>query len=217
MRAGEAGMDKDFEEGMPERIRALPRDRRGYPVPFFVEWFDGVPDFRVMNPRSLQAAVQKRLCWICGKPMMRWCAFVGGPLVVGQRISAEPPSHTDCADFAARVCPFLAIPTAMRREAKIPSHGELAGVQVRENPGVAAVIVTRSFTPTATPTGPMFRIGEPTEVRWFLKGRLASRADLSEVIEVAMARFASLAPPGARTESHAREIRARIEAALPPA
>lgn len=207
-------MARDFESFMPERIRSLSRDARGYPVPFFVQWYDGKPDFRVMNPESFKAAVSRRLCWTCGKPLMRLCAFVGGPLVPGQRASAEPPSHTECATFAARACPFLAIPTARRRDANQPEHEEMPGIQIEENPGVAAVVVTRSFKLEATGAGPMFVIGEPQEVNWFREGRPATRSEVEEGVAVALARFRRIAP-GPRGEARAAEIGARLAATLP--
>ena len=35
---------------MPSRIAALPVDERGYPVPWFVAWIDGKPEFRCADP-----------------------------------------------------------------------------------------------------------------------------------------------------------------------
>ena len=53
---------------LPGRMRALPVDHRGFPVPWFVQWFDegskpvlygvGTPDFRVIDPARIFQAVE---------------------------------------------------------------------------------------------------------------------------------------------------------------
>ena len=35
---------------LPRRFLGLPIDDRGYPVPWFVHWVDGKPDFRLVRP-----------------------------------------------------------------------------------------------------------------------------------------------------------------------
>jgi hypothetical protein len=59
---------------LPKRMLHLPLDTRGYPVPRFVEWIDGKPDFRVMNGQYYAACCKRNLCWICGEPLGRWRA-----------------------------------------------------------------------------------------------------------------------------------------------
>jgi len=44
---------------MPNRIRRLPV-HRGYPVPWFVEWVLGVPEFRVMSGARFREAIQQK-------------------------------------------------------------------------------------------------------------------------------------------------------------
>lgn len=92
---------------LPPRIAKLPTDERGYPVPYFVEWIDGKPDFRVMSSKNLARAVKYRRCWICGEELGRFLCFTIGPMCGVNRISSEPPSHYDCARFAVSACPFL--------------------------------------------------------------------------------------------------------------
>src|SRR5215831_18617572 len=111
---------------LPRRMKALPVDR-GYPVPWFVEWIDGVPDFRIMDGRKLVRAVRERLCWVCGQPLGSFLAFTVGPMCAVNRISSEPPSHRDCAVFSAKACPFLTRPTMRRREAGRPEEAEQPG------------------------------------------------------------------------------------------
>lgn len=66
---------------LPERMKDLPVDSdRGYPVPFFVAWVDGKPDFRVMDQSKWIRAVRESRCWVCGKPMGQWKIFALGPM-----------------------------------------------------------------------------------------------------------------------------------------
>lgn len=169
---------------VPERIAKLPRDRRGYPVPWFVAWIDGQPDFRVIDPDRMARCVKERRCWLCGEPLGAYRAFVIGPMCAINRVSSEPPSHRDCAVYAARVCPFLTKPRMRRRESGLPEEvHEAAGVGLKRNPGVALVWVTKQFEMFRAPGGVLFRVGDPVETMWFAEGRSATREEVLASID----------------------------------
>jgi hypothetical protein len=180
-------MTNDPLEGMevPRRIAALPRNDAGYPIPWFVDYVDGKPDFRLMNGKHLVAAVKHKLCWICGETMGSYKAFVIGPMCAVNRVSAEPPSHADCAKFAAKACPFLANPKQKRRETNLPAgQTDVAGIMIKRNPGVALVWITREYkTFNDGQGGVLFRIGDPEETLWFAHGREATREEVMVSIE----------------------------------
>lgn len=167
---------------VPARVAALPT-YRGYEVPWFVVWYDGVPDFRVADSGKLADAIRFGLCWVCGQRTGRTVAFVIGPMCAVNRISAEPPAHRDCAVYSARRCPFLSRPTMQRRDRGLPEHVDPAGVMVERNPGVALVWTTRSHKPFRAPGGVLFNLGEPVETLWFAHGRPASRDEVLASIE----------------------------------
>lgn len=180
---------------MPERIAALPVDQqRGVPVPWFVAWIDGKPDFRVIAPGKVVDAIKFELCWICGKQRGRIGSFVIGPMCAVNRTSSEPPCHRDCAIYAAMVCPFLAKPHMRRREAGLPEDAkDAAGVGLKRNPGVALVWSTREWKWFRVPSGPghgnagiLCEIGEPSETLWFCEGREATRAEVDHSIETGL-------------------------------
>ena len=56
---------------IPLSMQALPIDRRGFPVPWFVSWEDGEPDFRVIGRGKIVQAVKQRRCWVCGGKLGR--------------------------------------------------------------------------------------------------------------------------------------------------
>ena len=60
---------REFASPLPDRMKALPVDKRGYPVPKFVEWIDGEPDFRVVSPSHMARCFRHHRCWICGEPL----------------------------------------------------------------------------------------------------------------------------------------------------
>lgn len=177
----------------PIAMRFLPKDHRGYVVPFFVEWVDGKPDFRIVDGRKLARCVREGLCWLCGGPFTgRTVAYVIGPMCAINRTSSEPPSHLECAEYACRVCPFLTMPKAQRREANLPAERvDAPGVGLKRNPGVALVWITRDrLKPFNVPRGPngeragtLFEVGNPVAVKWYANGREATRADVVESIE----------------------------------
>lgn len=165
---------------LPERLQGLPISDRGYPVPAFVHWQDGQPDFRVIRIGWLKQCVQFDKCWMCGGRLGRHRAYVVGPMCCVTRTSAEPPSHNECATYAATACPFLTNPGQRRRPEGMPEGSrDLPGVAIPRNPGVAVVWVTHGPTRTfRAPNGMLLHIGEPSEVRWYAEGRPATRSEV---------------------------------------
>ena len=110
--------------------------------------------------------------------------FVIGPMCSINRISAEPPSHPQCAEFSAKACPFLSKPKAKRREADMP-EGTLdhTGLMIDRNPGVTLLYGAESYDLAPAPGGFLFALGAPRTTRWFCEGRLATRAEVDASIQ----------------------------------
>jgi hypothetical protein len=188
---------------LPGQMKARPIDERGFPVPWFVQWFhaDGskakldygvlpgdYPDFRVIDSRKMKRAVEEQLCWVCGGPLGKFLAFTIGPMCAVNRTSGEPPAHRACAEFSARACPFLTKPKVERRENDLPMPEEIRvhpGMLTR-NPGVAMVWITTYYRLHQDPNGVLFRIGPPVEVLYFCEGRPATRAEVMHSIDTGM-------------------------------
>ncbi|MBK3333519.1 hypothetical protein GA845_00540 [Burkholderia pseudomallei] len=162
----------------------LPIDERGYPVPYFVAWVDGKPDFRVSDGAKMQNCVRFHRCWLCGGMLGRYRAFVIGPMCAVNRVSSEPPSHLNCALFAVHACPFLILPKAIRREANTPEGmTDPPGIFLKRNPGVSLVWVTREYRVTPCDGGVLFRLGEPSATLWYAHGRRATREEAQASID----------------------------------
>jgi hypothetical protein len=169
---------------LPARIAKLPVDRRGYPVPWFVAWINGEPEFRTMDGGKLVLAVRDRRCWVCGQPLGSFLAFTIGPMCAVNRVSAEPPSHRECAEFSAIACPFLTRPHMRRRENDLPAEAtSAAGVTIARNPGVALVWVTKSYRVRRAPGGYLFEIGDPREILTFAEGRAATVEEIRASVD----------------------------------
>jgi hypothetical protein len=103
---------------VPMRMRTLPRDNRDYPVPFIVmRDRNGKPQFTINDHSRVIECVSKKLCAICGKRFTDGMWFVGGPRCFVHQYGAflDPPAHVECAEYALRVCPYLAAPSYARR------------------------------------------------------------------------------------------------------
>jgi hypothetical protein len=103
---------------IPGRMKYLPKDARGYPVPFIVmRDRNDRPIFTVNDDRKVMTCLTKDLCPICGLALLRGRWFVGGPgsafMPTGAYI--DPPTHGECARYALAVCPFLAAPNYSKR------------------------------------------------------------------------------------------------------
>lgn len=177
---------------LPPRIARLPLDARGYPVPWFVAWLpDGTPEFRVMDGAKFRLAVTQRRCWVCGDFLGVHLTFVIGPMCAITRTISEPPSHHDCAEWAARHCPFLSRPRMVRREDGLEQlrtdlgARDGAGCPLDRNPGVSCLWTTRTYRLFTAPqgnSGTLIRLGDPSRVEWFAEGRPATRAEVEASI-----------------------------------
>jgi hypothetical protein len=178
---------------LPSRMLGLPVVR-GYPVPWFVDWIDGQPEFRAMDYTKLMTAIAARVCWVCGEAAHKYVSFVAGPMCGINRVSAEPPCHQPCAFWSAINCPFLNNPEFERRPQpmlkglpKIPA----AGVMLQRNPGVTMVWSTKDYTivpvrAKGAQPGVLFSLGDPSQVDWFCRGRPATKAEVEHSIETGL-------------------------------
>ena len=173
---------------MPAGVEKLPRDDRGYPVPWFVAWVDGKPEFRCARGEALTQAIRGNLCWVCGESFIdNILAFVIGPMCAVNRNTAEPPCHLECARFAAMACPFLAIPKAKRRESNMPEGTvDPAGMAIRRNPGVALIYITNRYRIHRERNGILFELPAPAAVEWYCEGRPATRDEVLESINTGL-------------------------------
>jgi len=96
----------------------LPRDRRGYIIPWVV-YRDGDdrPHFTINDDQKRFLALTKDLCPICAEKLLRGRWFVGGPQAAFHERGAyiDPPMHGECAHYALTTCPYLAAPNYSKR------------------------------------------------------------------------------------------------------
>jgi hypothetical protein len=172
---------------LPAKMRSLPVDHRGFPVPWFVAWVNGEPQFPVADARKFGGAINHGLCWVCGGALGRLHAFVIGPMCVINRTTGEPPCHPECARFSARNCPFLTKPRMKRvGEQNLPCGTvDGAGIAIKRNPGCAAVWVTRGKswkTFSDGSGGYLINLGNPYAIEWYALGVEATREQVMDSI-----------------------------------
>lgn len=98
---------------IPDRMKHLKVDARGYAIPYGVIIDrDGTVHFAINDEHIRRDSIQRDLCSICGKPLLRGRWFVGGPLSAfhPQGAFVDPPMHYECSHYALQVCPYLAAP-----------------------------------------------------------------------------------------------------------
>jgi hypothetical protein len=184
---------------MPIRIAALPRFR-GYPVPWFVAYPNGPegdPEFRVADGAKWMRAVKERICWVCGRHLGSWLAFVLGPMCGITRTTSEPACHRECAEWSMRNCPFLTRPQAVRRTVNLPAGTvDPPGHPLDRNPGVTLLWMTRDYTLFHAADDEfrlLIRVGDPVEVRCLMEGRRATRKEVDESIAGGLPKLMALA------------------------
>lgn len=125
---------------VPPEMQALPRDRRGLPIPANV-FRDkaGAPHFTINDDVKTMQALREDRCAICWGRLTRGRWFVGGPLSALHEHGAfgDPPGHRACITYALQVCPYLAAPSYTKRIDDL-TLVERAGIAVAMNPTVVA-------------------------------------------------------------------------------
>lgn len=203
---------------LPKRMADLPVDERGYVVPWFVQWVDGKPEFRAMDPEKFVRAIKEKLCWVCGGKLGVHMTFVAGPMCGINRTSSEPPCHRECAEWSAVNCPFMSNPRMVRREDNLPEGaGEMAGFGLRRNPGVTMLWHTRGYEifKVENGFGVLIMMGEPESVDWYAEGRRTTRSEVLESIETGLPNLLALARLEKGGIEHLDRARARFEKWLP--
>ncbi|MGW1870910.1 hypothetical protein ACWCPS_35890 [Streptomyces mauvecolor] len=109
---------------VPGRIRDLPRDERGYPVPAEVPWKQGKPQLAGQDMRRCVTLFLNQCCAICGLPvaegelLYRLFAQDEADVTVRDNVCRrfDGPGHRDCMIFAGAVCPFFVTANSRRGE-----------------------------------------------------------------------------------------------------
>jgi hypothetical protein len=210
---------------LPAAMRDLPRDHAGRPVPWFVAFIGGTPDFRVIAPGKLERALRGGLCWVCGRGFTggQDRAWLIGPMCAVNLVTAEPPSHLDCAVASAKICPFLATPNMVRRDRHLPAGAvNPAGIMIRRNPGASVVWVTgyrawKAERDTDGGPGYLFRLGPAKRALWFACGREATLAEALASIDSGLPLLAQMAAAdGPEAVAELAQMHAAALAYLPP-
>jgi hypothetical protein len=95
---------------VPDRMKHLDRDHRGYPIPFIVyRDDDNKPHFTINNENKVTMCKAEEICAICGHGLLRGRWFLGGPMSAFHPHGAyiDPPLHHECMRFAVQTCPYL--------------------------------------------------------------------------------------------------------------
>lgn len=106
-----------FNLEIPKELSHLKIDKRGYPIPYFVSWVNGEPEFRYMDHKRLMMIIEKKLCHICGIKLPKdYFYFISGPVGLQNKVSSDAAMHRICAEFSLKACPHLYLQKAERRE-----------------------------------------------------------------------------------------------------
>ncbi len=144
---------------VPDLMKHLLRDKRGYPIPANVEVDpDGTPHFAI-NPVSVrERLLREDRCSICGGKLLRGRWMVGGPASAFHPNGAyqDPPVHHECGRYALQVCPYLAMPsytkpveTKTLRQRTVPSISitfDPTLIKNRPDPFVMVMYVGQTYT-----------------------------------------------------------------------
>ena len=185
-------MTQQHDASIPDRMKHLERDPRGYPIPWGVyRDGNGRPHFQINHEARRGRAMRDDLCPMCGKPLWRGRWFVGGPMAAFHPLGAyaDPPMHAECARYALAVCPYLAAPHYGRRiddktlkgghAAPLLADWTMVGIGRRPEVFVCAMATGQKITPgtfNIIPRRPFVR------VEYWQRGRQLAQQEGEELV-----------------------------------
>lgn len=165
---------------IPQTIQSLPRDKRGYPIPWFVpDDAAKESDLRFACPRKRSFAYTKRLCWVCGQKLDRLSVFIGGPFSAWNRRFSDWCMHPQCAEFSLACCPFLN-GDMVKRAQKIDRPSFVGAGHIDDRPPLAGFYAT-SLPVTMYPDK-LFHPGGPRYVWWYRDGVKISNQEARPIL-----------------------------------
>lgn len=124
-----------FNLEIPKELAHLKIDSRGYPIPYFVSYINGKPEFRFLDGARLDMILERKVCHICGKKLPTdFFYFIAGPFGLLNKISTDAPMHRLCAEFSIFACPHLYRQKAERRD-NDPLAQSLVEERAKHDPG----------------------------------------------------------------------------------
>jgi len=110
---------------MPLAIAKLPRTGDGIPIPFInLVYENGEADLRIIDQRKIEQCVTRKRCGICGLVLGREIVFIGGPMCFENHFFSDPAMHEECARYASKVCPYLALQNSHHSRTEEPRYIE---------------------------------------------------------------------------------------------
>lgn len=167
---------KALREGFPSlpvRMRTLPRDDAGLPIPYLLTLIDGRAEMSRADHAKAAACHAQQRCWLCGDKLGKYTAFMTEALAAVTRISRTPPAHQDCAKYAAQ-----------------------AGLLQAPGVNVSLVWVSRSHGVRVSHGAQLFILGDAEQTFWYSDGRLATRDEVQRSMEVGLPSLYAVAQEG---------------------
>lgn len=186
---------------MRSTLANLPKDKRGYIIPWFVTATNdkGDPDFVHISPSRTVEAWHRGSCWICGGSMFEQRrTFVLGPMSLFSRVCTEPPMHLDCARFAVVTCPFMVNPNRKR----IDKNATVPGLPLDRNPGVTLVYTAKHFRTEVT-DNILYHLGPHHRIEAWKEGRRATLYEFTQSVDTGIEELRTKVRPGQEAEFQA--------------
>jgi hypothetical protein len=103
-----------------------------------------------------------------------------------------------------------------RRERDLPPlQVRTPGLAIERNPGVALVWSSRTWRPFDSGRGRLFDVGEPTAVRWYARGRDATRAEILASVESGLPELESVCQYDDDPADSREHLAGQVEAFMP--
>lgn len=148
----------------------------GLPVPYFVGWVGGRPDFRLLDAQRQGFCFAYAKCAICGSAGPTPKYLICGPIGLENRVHTEPAVHEACARYALLTCPYLSRADSARRQdypaGSRYSHGGLA-----EKPDELFLVELDKWQLLRVPSGRLLNFRPVRTLRYFYQdGQLVEDA-----------------------------------------
>ena len=156
---------------IPARMKKFPLWKNRFPIFYTVMTMeDGTPNFRVVSRKRQVEASEKNLCHLCGERLEGVVYFIGSKEDLAEHYSGDGPMHLDCAEYAAKACPWLSNPDGVLRGVNYTSNKVytelIKEIKGQPRPAEMGIVGSRRYVADLRSQYPIFIFGDVVYEDW---------------------------------------------------
>lgn len=166
---------------IPTKMKDLPKDKNGYPIPYTIRKDEeDTPIFSQHDESLLHNCISNSHCGICGQPLGNDIWLLAGAKIALQPLGGyiDPPMHKQCGTYALQVCPYLALPSFLKRSPNEIAKSTDKVLVLSGKPSVFGFVKTSDYRLLLNDNGTIIIIPERPflDIEYWREGELLTKS-----------------------------------------